>query len=181
MFGTRVTNYHEKNFEQRAAIKFCSGVGFTAAKTWEMFVKVFGDSPLWRVMVFPRASWRMIAENTRIPKTIVHRISSDDLKKRKLCAWFVPHALTTEQWEQCMIHAKDLTIPYSPDLSPLDYFPFPKLKMELKGDQYATISDIQTSVTTKLKTIPITDFSRAMHRLENCANQYIAVNSNYFK
>ncbi len=43
MFGTRVINYHGKNFEQGAAIKFCRKVGFKAAKMWEMFVKVFGD------------------------------------------------------------------------------------------------------------------------------------------
>ncbi len=70
---------------------------------------------------------------------------------------------------------------YSPDFSPPNYFAFPKLKMELKGDWYATISNIQTSVTTKLKTIPITDFSRAMHQLEDRANQCIAVNGDYFK
>ncbi len=45
--------------------------------------------------------------------------------------------------------------------------------MELKGDQYATISDIQTSVTTKLKTIPITDFLRAMHQLEDHSNSVL--------
>ncbi len=44
-----------------------------------------------------------------------------------------------------------------------------------------TISDIQTSVTTKLKTIPITDFSRAMQRLEDGTNQCIAVNGDYFE
>ncbi len=71
--------------------------------------------------------------------------------------------------------------PYSPDLNPSDYFAFLKLKMELKGDRYATISDIQTSVTTKLKIIPITDFSPAMHRLEDLANQCIAVNGDYFE
>ncbi len=70
---------------------------------------------------------------------------------------------------------------HSPDLSPPDYFAFPRLKMELKGDLYATISDIQASVTMKLKTIPITDFLRAMHRLEDHANQCIAVNGNYFE
>ncbi len=70
---------------------------------------------------------------------------------------------------------------YSPDLSLPDYFTFPKLKMELKGGQYATINDIQTSVMTKLKTIPIIDFSRAMHRLEDCTNQCIAVNGDYFE
>ncbi len=75
----------------------------------------------------------------------------------------VLHALTAEQREQYIVHAKDLTIPYSPDLGLPDYFVFPKLKIELKRDQYATISDIQTSVMTKLKTIPITDFLQAMH------------------
>ncbi len=70
---------------------------------------------------------------------------------------------------------------YSLDLSPPNYFAFPKLKMELKGNQYATKSDIQTSVTTKPKTIPITDVLRAMHRLEDCTNQCIAVNGDNFE
>ncbi len=176
-------------------IKFCCKAGFMAAKMWEMFVKVFGDSSVLRATVYRwhrrfvveeeliedaewsrrpetrktneniarlaavlkdnhRASCKMIAESMRIPKTIFHHILSDDLKKRKLCARFVPHALTAEQWEQRVVHVKDLTIPpYSPDLSPPDYFAFPKLKMKLKGDLYATISDIQTSVMAKLRTI----------------------------
>ncbi len=49
--------------------------------------------------------------------------------------------------------------------------------MKLKGDRYATTSDIQTSVMAKLMTIPITDFLRAIHWLEDHANQRIAVNS----
>ncbi len=94
----------------------------------------------------------------------------------------LPHVLTAEQWEQGIVYTKDLThSPYSPDSSPPDYFAFPKLKMELKGDRYATISDIQTSVTTKLKTISLTDFSTAMHQLEDRANQCIAVNGDYIE
>ncbi len=42
----------ENNFEQCAAIKFCSKVGFTAAKMWEMIVKVFGDFSVSRATVF---------------------------------------------------------------------------------------------------------------------------------
>ncbi len=42
-----------------------------------------------------------------------------------------------------------------------DYFPFPKLKLELKGDHYALTEDIRKSVTTKLKVFPISDFMRA--------------------
>ncbi len=34
---------------------------------------------------------------------------------------------------------------------------------------------------TKLKIIPITDFLRAMHRLEDRTNQCIAVNGDYFE
>jgi len=48
--------------------------------------------------------------------------------------------------------------PYSPDLSPPDYFLFPKLKMELKGQHFSTIETIQEVVTQKLKNIPTADF-----------------------
>ncbi len=58
-----------------------------------------------------RACCRMIAESMEIPKMIVHCILPDDLKKRKLCARFVPRALTAKQWEQRVVHAKDLTAP----------------------------------------------------------------------
>ncbi len=41
------------------------------------------------------------------------------------------------------------------NMSPPDYFAFSKLKMELKGDQYKNILEIQKSVTAKLKALPI--------------------------
>jgi len=37
--------------------------------------------------------------------------------------------------------------PYSPDLSPPDYFLFPKLKMKLKGLHFADVTEIQEAVT----------------------------------
>ncbi len=39
-----------------------------------------------------------------IPKTIVHHILSNDLKKRTLCAQFAPHVLIAER----VVHTKDL-------------------------------------------------------------------------
>ncbi len=121
MFGTLKLPW-KKNFEQRATIKLCCKAGFTAAKMWEMFVKVFGDSSVFCATVFrwhsrfaasdesiEDAEWsrrpetmkmneniarvaavlkddhctscRMIVKSAGIPKTIVHRILSDDLKK----------------------------------------------------------------------------------------------------
>ncbi len=71
--------------------------------------------------------------------------------------------------------------PYSPDLSPYDYFLFPKLKLELKGTKFDTIDDIMRGVTTKLKGILEAAFAEAMERLLNRANRCIAVHGDYFE
>jgi len=41
--------------------------------------------------------------------------------------------------------------PYSPDLSPCDFFLFPKLKFHLKGSHIAIVDNIQTIVTDQLR------------------------------
>ncbi len=64
---------------------------------------------------------------------------------------------------------------------PPDYFAFPKLKSELKGDHYALIEDIQKSVTLKLIAFPISDFARAMKWLQDHANECIRVSGAYFE
>ncbi len=58
-------------------------------------------------------SCRMTMESTGYQKTTVHRILSDDLKKGKLYARYVPHALIVEQREHHVVHAKDLTFPHT--------------------------------------------------------------------
>ena len=41
--------------------------------------------------------------------------------------------------------------PYSPDLSPPDYFLFPKLKIKLKGLHFADVAETQETITDELK------------------------------
>ncbi|GFU22631.1 putative transposase [Trichonephila clavipes] len=48
--------------------------------------------------------------------------------------------------------------PYSPGLSPCDFFLFPKLKNHLKRHHFGTLEKIQTAVTGQLKAIPISEF-----------------------
>ena len=50
--------------------------------------------------------------------------------------------------------------PYSPDLSPLDYFLFPNLKMKLKGLPFADVAEIQEAVTDELKKVQKTGIFR---------------------
>jgi len=52
--------------------------------------------------------------------------------------------------------------PYSPDLSPPDYFLFAKLKMKLKGRNFADDAEIQEAVTDKLRKVQKEEFSAAL-------------------
>jgi len=57
---------------------------------------------------------------------------------------------------------------YLSDWSPLDYFLFPKVKLQLKGARFDTIEEIQKAMTDQLNKIPTEDFSNAMKKLETC-------------
>ena len=64
--------------------------------------------------------------------------------------------------------------PYSPDLSPPDYFLFPKLKMNLKGLHFADVAEIQEGVTNELKQFQKEEFSSAFQKLY-CMCVYIYI------
>jgi hypothetical protein len=42
--------------------------------------------------------------------------------------------------------------PYSPDLAPVDFFLFPKMKMQLKGHRIHTVAEIQCESQTTTRT-----------------------------
>ena len=48
--------------------------------------------------------------------------------------------------------------PYSPDLSPCDFFLFLKLKFHLKGHHFGTVDNIQKVMTDQLRALPHEDF-----------------------
>ncbi|XP_026826863.1 uncharacterized protein LOC113562256 [Ooceraea biroi] len=52
--------------------------------------------------------------------------------------------------------------PYSPDLSPCDYFLFPKLKLAMKGTFYDSVTQVQEAVTRVIEAIPKTDIKKSM-------------------
>jgi histone-lysine N-methyltransferase SETMAR len=63
-------------------------------------------------------------------------------KAASVCQFLIPKSITTLYYP-----------PYSPDLSPPDYFLFPKLKMKLKGLHFADVAEIQEAVTDELKKV----------------------------
>jgi histone-lysine N-methyltransferase SETMAR len=63
--------------------------------------------------------------------------------------------------------------PYSPDLSPPDYFLFPKLKMKLQGLHFVDAAEILEAVTDELKRVQKQEFSSAFQKLYGCTKNCI--------
>jgi transposase len=51
--------------------------------------------------------------------------------------------------------------PYSPDLSPVTFFLFPKVKEILKGRHFDDIDDLRSNTTAALKAIPQNQFQNS--------------------
>ena len=71
--------------------------------------------------------------------------------------------------------------PYSPDLSPCDYFLFPTLETAMKVAFYDDVSTIQTAVTQVLKKIPKTEFKKFVDKLVDRSERCIELNGFYFE
>ena len=126
---------------------------------------------------------QMIADHLNTGKETVRQIVTEDLGKRKICARFVPHALTTEQ--QKFLANRNIAAlhhpPYSPDLAPADYFLFPKLKFSLNGRHCQTVEEIQCAVARELNNISKTAFLEEMKKLKECANKCTDLGGMYFE
>lgn len=71
--------------------------------------------------------------------------------------------------------------PYSPDLSPCDFFLFPKLKNHLKGNHFGTVENIQTAVTDQLKVIPVSEFQHCYEEWKKRLQRCVASEGSYFE
>ncbi|GFY06058.1 putative mariner transposase [Trichonephila clavipes] len=71
--------------------------------------------------------------------------------------------------------------PYSPDLSPCDFFLFPKLKNHLKGHNFGTLENIQTAVTDQLKAISISEFHQCYEEWKKRLQRCVASEGSYFE
>ena len=71
--------------------------------------------------------------------------------------------------------------PYSPDLSPCDFFLFPKLKFHLKGSHFGTVDNIQMIMTDQLRALSHEDFQHCYWEWEQRLPQCVASQGNYFE
>ena len=77
-------------------------------------------------------------------------------------------------------HSCGSSAPYSPDLSPYDFFFFPRLKNHLKGRHFGTLDNIQKIVTDELKGIPAEAFQHCYEQRKQRLRRCVAAQGNYF-
>jgi len=71
--------------------------------------------------------------------------------------------------------------PYSPDLTPADFFLFPKLKTSLKGHCFQTIEKIHENVIRELGSTTESVFQEAFQQWKKRWEQCIAITVDYFE
>ena len=71
--------------------------------------------------------------------------------------------------------------PYSPDLSPCDFWLFPKLKEKLRSCRYETIEEMKEAVTKVIDTLTHQDFHGTFQKLLERYNTCIAARGDYFE
>ncbi|GFT88633.1 putative transposase [Trichonephila clavipes] len=124
----------------------------------------------------------MIAEESNLNHTTVHQILTNELKMRKICAKMVPKNLSQVNRFLASKNIPDAPQPpYSPDLSPYNFFLFPKLKNYLKGYHFGILENIQTAVTDQLKAIPISEFHQCYEEWKKRLQRCVASEGSYFE
>ena len=69
--------------------------------------------------------------------------------------------------------------PYSPDLTPCDFFLFPKFKKVLKGHRFETTEDIKRNSTKTLLDIPKEEFAKRFQQWQKRWAKCVAAEGNY--
>jgi transposase len=71
--------------------------------------------------------------------------------------------------------------PYSPDLAPVDFFLFPKLKSTLKGRRFQMVEEIKENLLQDLRAILQNTFQDAFRNWKNCWERCINSRGEYFE
>ena len=71
--------------------------------------------------------------------------------------------------------------PYSPDLTPCDFFLFPRMKKVLKGKSFADVEEVKRKMTEALKGITLQEFQDCFEKWKTRLDRCSASNGQYFE
>ena len=136
----------------------------------------------------PKSSLKYTESELGISAASIYRILTENLGHIKVCAKFVPH---TSQPHEKDLRVLDLLtknrivtinhLPYSPDMTPCDFYLFGKLHLAMKGKRYADVDAIQKASTVIFNAIPKDDLKKSFDNLLDRANRCIQCEGDYFE
>ena len=72
-------------------------------------------------------------------------------------------------------------LPYSPDLSPRDFWIFPKLKTKLKAARFQSRKNIMEKTIAELRSIPEKEFKRCFQKWQRHWEKCVRLQGDYFE
>ncbi|GBL72646.1 hypothetical protein AVEN_127898-1 [Araneus ventricosus] len=123
----------------------------------------------------------MLSDELDIPRVTIRRILP---RLKQPGSWFLLHDNARRHTKRFLAQHGVTELshpPYSLDLSPPDFFLFPKLTVALKGKRFADITHIQAVVTRELKAVPVEEFSRSFDVLYTRSQRCIVYDGDYFE
>jgi len=98
--------------------------------------------------------------------------------------WSQRSSLKNKSQEE-FLASKQITVlehpAYSPDLAPIDFLLFLKIKEMLKGRHFDDIDNIRSNTMAALKAIPQNQFQNCFEGWTRCWHQCIASQGEYFE
>ena len=71
--------------------------------------------------------------------------------------------------------------PYSPYLAPCDFFPFPRMKCQMKGKRFADVSEVKKKMLEVLNNISMEEFQKCFQQWEKHWHKCIKSKGEYFE
>jgi hypothetical protein len=126
---------------------------------------------------------RVVGSELNLNKQTVHDILTEQLGMRIVwcCMSTSPPVTLPSSWTNQKGYSSGSAAPYSPDLSPCDFFPFPKLKFHLKGRHFGTGDNIQEVTIEPLRALPHEEFQPCYRECKQPFRHSVASQGNYFE
>ena len=70
---------------------------------------------------------------------------------------------------------------YSPDQAPCDFYMFPKMKLQLKGQRFISTEEIQAELQQVLNMLMPADFNECFQKWQNHWDRCIQAQGDYFE
>jgi hypothetical protein len=137
------------------------------------------------IMENPRITYGEIMETLHIGSAAITNLLKNSLHMKTVMCRFVPHFLTDAKITQEFLANNKIETkphpPYSPDLAPCDFWLFPGLKRQLRGQSFRSIEELDSVVMGYFDSIPKEKWLKCFRMWKEMLNKCIELGGEYIE